>query len=242
MAPRRLRSLLLLRSWQNASGALGARAVCPRGVVRRFAADAAPNAQDDIVKNVFINQQKKFRAILGEMARVKINVDPKDDKAVREYLSTMKQIRQKVGIPSYTEKLGDLLDSAAEDSPDVRTFFQIQRALRIEMSVPEVPEYDSGVSEAIAKVEKKIGKPLTRDDVKGLALFQGEIDALNAKLGLNPDSLEELEAELEVEIARTELTHMKKESESQIETFRRRDELDNIKVDVKTLDPRPYLL
>lgn len=49
----------------------------------------------DVVKNVFITQQKKFRAILGELARVRVNVDPKDDKAVKEYLSTMKQIRQK---------------------------------------------------------------------------------------------------------------------------------------------------
>lgn len=42
------------------------------------------------------------------------------------------------------------------------------------------------------------------------------------RLGLNPDTLEDLEAELEVEIARSELTLMKKESESQIETYKRR--------------------
>lgn len=58
---------------------------------------------------------------------------------------------------------------------------KLTKTLNFRMSVPEIPGYDSGVTEAIDKVEQKIGRPLTKDDGKGLSLLQGELDALNSK-------------------------------------------------------------
>jgi hypothetical protein len=37
-----------------------------------------------------------------------------------------------LGVPSYTQKIADLLEAAAEYTPDVRTYLSIHRSLRRE--------------------------------------------------------------------------------------------------------------
>ncbi|BBM98051.1 hypothetical protein MPTK1_1g10430 [Marchantia polymorpha subsp. ruderalis] len=197
--------------------------------------------QDDVVKQAFVTQQTKFRAFLGELAKVKITLDSDDQKAVKEYATTMKSIRTKLAIPSYTEKIADLLDSAGDDATDVRSYLETQTRLRSEVGIQDDLGADKLTMQALDKVEKSLGKPLLLDDKQGLTLLSKEIDEINKKLGLDEALLEKLEEEVEMAVAKGELEEITKEAREKIETYKRRDELDTLVVDPKELDYRQYL-
>jgi hypothetical protein len=105
-------------------------------------------------------------------------------------------------------------------------------------------EDDIGADEltfaALDKVEKSIGKRLVKDDANGMSLWKKELDQINQKLGLSPDSLEQLEEEAEHALAKAELEDLKHTAVESMETYKRRDEL-NVDVDPKELDYRAYL-
>ncbi|BFI24324.1 hypothetical protein AXG93_2018s1420 [Marchantia polymorpha subsp. ruderalis] len=197
--------------------------------------------QDDVVKQAFVTQQTKFRAFLGELAKVKITLDSDDQKAVKEYATTMKSIRTKLAIPSYTEKIADLLDSAGDDATDVRSYLETLTRLRSEVGIQDDLGADKLTMQALDKVEKSLGKPLLLDDKQGLTLLSKEIDEINKKLGLDEALLEKLEEEVEMAVAKGELEEITKEAREKIETYKRRDELDTLVVDPKELDYRQYL-
>ncbi len=50
-------------------------------------------AEDDIVKQTFVDEQKKFRGFLKELTKVPIPLDPKDTAAVKQYADSLKNIR-----------------------------------------------------------------------------------------------------------------------------------------------------
>eukprot|EP00850_Spirogloea_muscicola_P005996 SM000028S10090 [mRNA] locus=s28:385709:387101:+ [translate_table: standard] len=189
---------------------------------------------------MFVSQQSQFRAYLRELERVRVPLDPGDDAAVRDYAASVKTIRKKLGVPSFTEKLGDLLDAAAEEAPDVRTYIKEAAQIRKELGV----ENDLGAEEptlkALADVEKKLGKPLTFDDAKGLSLFQEQMQKIYTTLGLT-GSDEDLEEETEFALAKAEIAKLHDEALEKMESLKRRDHLDDINVDIKSLDPRAYL-
>ncbi|KAG6554550.1 hypothetical protein Mapa_003929 [Marchantia paleacea] len=197
--------------------------------------------QDDVVKQAFVTQQTKFRAFLGELAKVKITLDSDDQKAVKEYATTMKSIRTKLAIPSYTEKIADLLESAGDDAADVRSYLETQTRLRSEVGIQDDLGADKLTLQALDKVEKSLGKPLLLDDKQGLTLLSKEIDEINKKLGLDEALLEKLEEEVEMAVAKGELEEITKEAREKIETYKRRDELDTLVVEPKELDYRQYL-
>ncbi|KAL2653762.1 hypothetical protein R1flu_021890 [Riccia fluitans] len=202
---------------------------------------SAAGQGDDVVKQAFVTQQTKFRAFLGELAKVKITLDSEDPKAVKDYATTMKNIRTKLAIPSYTEKIADLLESAGDDVTDVRSYLETQTRLRSEVGIQDDLGADKLTMEALDKVEESLGKPLLLDDKQGLTLLSKEIDEINKKLGLDEALLEKLEEEVELAVAKGELEELTKEAREKIETYKRRDELDSLAVDTKELDYRPYL-
>ncbi|CAI7786181.1 unnamed protein product, partial [Closterium sp. NIES-53] len=85
------------------------------GNVARGFATAAP-AEEDVVKAAFIKQQASFRSYLEGLKKVPIPMDAADDKATKAYAAAVKNIRESLGIPSFSEKLSNLLESAEEDS------------------------------------------------------------------------------------------------------------------------------
>ncbi|CAM6082191.1 unnamed protein product [Calypogeia fissa] len=202
---------------------------------------SAQSQAEDIVKQAFVKQQSKFRAFLAELSKQKFTLSPEDPKAVTEYANIIKGIRTKLQIPSYTEKLADLLDLAGDDCTDVRSYLQLQTQLRRETGIQDDLGADKLMMEALDKVEKNLGKPVLLDDQKGLTLLGKEIDEINKKLGLDEALLEKLEEEVELAVAKGELEELTKEAREKIETYKRRDELEGIQVDPKELDYRPYL-
>ncbi|CAI5464952.1 unnamed protein product [Closterium sp. Yama58-4] len=217
-----------------------ASALLAANVARGFAT-AAP-AEEDVVKAAFIKQQASFRSYLEGLKKVPIPLDAADDKATKAYAAAMKNIRESLGIPSFTEKLSNLLESAEEDSRDVRSFLEESRIIRRQLGVEDKLGAEKLMFAALDSVEKKLGKALVGDDAKGMALFQEEVNAINKKLGLKDSDLEPLEQQLETSMAKTDIAAFAKEATEKIGTYKKRDGLEDIQVDLKTLDPKAYIV
>ncbi|KAJ7528513.1 hypothetical protein O6H91_02G115500 [Diphasiastrum complanatum] len=240
MAFRAGRSLSLLRSVGRTLGSTKAAGQAGFFEARRFAT-AAPAVEDDIVKNIVVDQIRKFRAFMEELIKVKIVIAPEDPKVVKDYAQTITNIRKKLQIPSIGEKLEDLFHAAWEDSPTVRAYLETLSGLRTEIGIKDDRNVDKLLFEALEKIEKKIGKPLTRNDAKGLALWQTEQDMVLKKLGILDEKLAKYEEELELGIAKGQLEEMKNIAVDTMETYKKRDGLDFVQVDPKELDPRNFL-
>lgn len=193
------------------------------------------------MKAAFVKQQTQFRAYLSELDKITIPLDPQSDKEVHDYAGALKSIRKKVGVPSFTEKIGNLLEAAAEDTSEVRAFLEEGRKIRTELGIEDSLGAEEEMFRALDEVEKKLGKPLVTSDAKGLQAFQEQITAINSKLGLNDSSLEDLEKAVDIDLAKLEISQFRKEALEKIETFKRRDGLENVSVDLQKLDPRQYL-
>lgn len=173
--------------------------------------------------------------------KTKITLDPEDPKAVAEYKATMDSARKKVGAPSKTQKIAMYIEREAQTAPDMKTFLKSLQKLKASLGVKEEYEGDKLMMEAVEKVEKKIGRPLTRQDAEGMALVRKEFEAVNKKLGVHPGMLKDLEVEVEHAFARAELQYMKDEVVETIETHKKRHELENIQVDIRKLDHRNFM-
>jgi hypothetical protein len=187
-----------------------------------------------------VRQQKTFRAYLEEISKSKLDLDSNSEAAVKAYYDIQAKIRGNLGVPSYTQKIADLLEAAAEDTPDVRTYLSIHRSLRREVGIEDDMGADPLMLEALDKVEKNIGKPLLKDDANGMSLWKKELDQINQKLGINDSQLDKLEEEAEYAAAKAELEELRHTAFEKIDTYKRRDEL-TIDVHPKDLDHRAYL-
>lgn len=210
--------------------------------VRHYADVPAANPQaQDPLKQIFFNMMKKYKLFISELTKSKITLDPDDPKAVADYKALMDGVRKKVGVPSKVEKFVMMIKHEAAAAPDVKTFYKSLINLKARFGVTEKYEGDKMMLEAVEKVEKKIGRVLTRSDKEGVALLKKEFEVINKALGVNPNSLKQLEAELEFGAAKSELQHMKNEVVATIESHKKRHGLEDIKVDLRTLDHRNYL-
>ncbi|CAI5514784.1 unnamed protein product [Closterium sp. Naga37s-1] len=210
------------------------------GNVAREFATAAP-AEEDVVKAAFIKQQASFRSYLEGLKKVPIPMDAADDKATKAYAAAVKNIRESLGIPSFSEKLSNLLESAEEDSRDVRSFLEESRIIRRQLGVEDKLGAEKLMFAALDSVEKKLGKALVGDDVKGMAMLEEEVNGINKKLGLKDGELEPLEQQLETSMAKTDIAAFASEATQKIGTYQKRDGLEDIQVDLKTLDPKAYM-
>lgn len=197
--------------------------------------------EEDVVKAAFMKQQSQFRQYLQGLAQVNIPLNPDDDKAVMQYADNVRKLREKVGMKSFTEKLADTLESAEEESQDVRSFLHDASLIRRQLGVDDSVGVESLMFAALDSVEKKIGKPLTTADAQGLQAFQTEMAAVNSKLGVKESDLEKLEGELDVMLARGQIEQLRNEALEKINTYKRRDALDGVDIDVKELKPTAYL-
>lgn len=210
--------------------------------VRHYAdAPAANPEEQDPLKRIFFNMMKRYKLFISELTKSKITLDPDDSKAVADYKATMDGVRKKVGVPSKTQKIAMIIEREAAAAPDVKTFFKSLPKLKARLGVKEEYDGDKMMLEAVEKVEKKIGRVLTRADKEGMGLLRKEFDAINNALGVSPNMLKDLEAELELTFAKAELHHMKNEVVETIETHKKRHGLEDIQIDIRKLDHRNYL-
>eukprot|EP00250_Pteridium_aquilinum_P035020 c8473_g1_i1 orf=155-1021(+) len=210
--------------------------------VRHYADVPATNPEEqDPLKRIFFSMMKKYKLFISELTKSKITLDPDDAKAVSEYKTLMDGVRKKVGVPSKTQKIAMLIEREAAAAPDVKTFYKSLPKIKARYGITEAYDGDKMMLEAVEKVEKKIGRVLKRGDKEGMNLLRKEFDVINKALGVDPSKRKDVETEVELTFAKAELQHMKKEVVETIETHKKRHGLEDIQVDIRTLDHRNYL-
>ncbi|KAI5082384.1 hypothetical protein GOP47_0002127 [Adiantum capillus-veneris] len=210
--------------------------------VRHYAeAPAVKPEEQDPLKRIFFNMMKKYKTFVSELTKQKITLDPDDPKAVSDYKSFVDSIRKKVGVPSQAQKLKMLIQREAASAPDVKSFYKSLPEIKSRFGITEPYDGDKLMVEAVEKVEKKIGRALVKGDKEGMALLHKEFEAIYKALGVDPSKVKEVEAEVDFTFAKAELIQMKDEVVDTIETHKKRFGLEEIKVDLRTLDHRNYL-
>eukprot|EP00271_Cylindrocystis_brebissonii_P008681 TRINITY_DN23155_c0_g1_i1.p1 TRINITY_DN23155_c0_g1~~TRINITY_DN23155_c0_g1_i1.p1 ORF type:complete len:237 (+),score=79.10 TRINITY_DN23155_c0_g1_i1:131-841(+) len=223
------RSVFAARSLQPAAPAL-----------QRWHSTSPAAEEADIVVETFVKQQKDFRAYISELQKIEIPMDPSDFKKVAAYNEEQKKIRAKLGVPSQTEKLSDLLESAFEESETLRSYLTTVSKLREEMHLQD-PSSDAAMVEALDAVEAKLGQEVLTSDDKALEAWSQALSSGGKFSQFENEDLEKLEEEVELDAVKAEVEDYKKTAEDTLQTFKRRDGLDAISVELKELDPRPYL-
>ncbi|BAF07704.1 probable ATP synthase 24 kDa subunit, mitochondrial [Oryza sativa Japonica Group] len=212
--------------------------------VRLYAkeADRTPVNGDDLLKGIFFEVKKKFETALGVLKKEKITIDPDDPAAVSRYAQVMKTVRQKADLLSDSERIKYTIDTFTKGIPDARTYLNTLQEIRIKSGLIDDMGAEAMMMEALEKVEKEIKKPLLRSDKKNMGLLLAEFEKINKKLGIRKEDLPKIEEELELEIAKSELTELKKECVEAMEVQLKREEFkDEEMPDVKKLDIRNFL-
>ncbi|XP_066321032.1 probable ATP synthase 24 kDa subunit, mitochondrial [Miscanthus floridulus] len=215
--------------------------------VRSFAKDAAPADRppvsgDDLLKGIFFEVKKKFETALGVLKKEKITIDPDDPAAVSRYAQVMKTVREKADLLSDSQRIKYTIETFTKGIPDARTYLNTLQQIRIKSGLIDHLGIEPLMMEALEKIEKDIKKPLLRSDKKNMATLLAEFDKINKKLGIQKEDLPKIEEELELEIAKSELTELKKECVEAMETQLKREEFQDEEMpDVRKLDIRNFL-
>ncbi|XP_022751011.1 probable ATP synthase 24 kDa subunit, mitochondrial isoform X1 [Durio zibethinus] len=212
--------------------------------VRFYSKEAAPTALkgDQMLKNIFLEVKKKFETALGILKKEKITIDADDPAAVSQYAKVMKTVREKANLFSESQRIQYTIQTRTQDIPDARTYLLTLKDIRIKRGLIDELGAEVMMMDALDKVEKEIGKPLTRNDKKSMALLTAEFDKINKKLGIQKEDLPKYEEELELKIAKAQLEELKKDAFEAMETQKKREEFkDEAMPDVKSLDIRNFL-
>lgn len=215
--------------------------------VRSFAKDSPPAERppvngDDLLKGIFYEVKKKFETALGVLKKEKITIDPDDPAAVSRYAQVMRTVREKAGLLSDSERIKYTIETFTKGIPDARTYLNTLQEIRIKHGLIDHLGIEPLLIQALDKVEKDIKKPLLRSDKKNMAILMAEFDKINKSLGFGREDLPKIEAELEMDIAKSELTELKKECVEAAETLLKREEFkDEEMPDVRKLDIRNFL-
>ncbi|WVZ78004.1 hypothetical protein U9M48_025785 [Paspalum notatum var. saurae] len=215
--------------------------------VRSFAKDATPAERppvsgDDILKGIFFEVKKKFEIALGVLKKEKIIIDPDDPAAVSRYAEVMRIVRQKADFLSDSQRIKYTIETFTKGIPDARTYLNTLQQIRIKHGLIDHLGIEPLMMEAVDKIEKDIKKPLLRSDKKNMATLMAEFDRINKSLGFSKEDLPKIEQELELDMAKSQLTQLKKECVEAMETQLKREEFkDEEMPDVRTLDMRNYL-
>jgi len=212
--------------------------------VRFFAKEAAPSVLkgDEMLKNIFLDVKKKFETAMGILRKEKITIEPENPAAVEQYAKVMKTVREKADLFSESQRIQFTIQTRTQAIPDARTYLLTLKEIRVRRGLTDELGAEAMMMDALEKVEKETGKPLMRNDKKGMALLMAEFDKINKKLGIRKEDLPKYEEQLELKIAKAQLEELKKEALEAMETQKKREEFkDEEMVDVKSLDIRNFI-
>ncbi|KAH7675060.1 hypothetical protein IHE45_08G113800 [Dioscorea alata] len=154
----------------------------------------------------------------------------------------MKTVREKAGLFSESQRVKYTIEQRTQEIPDARTYLLTLQEIRAKSGLTDDLGAEPMMIEALEKVEKEIKKPLLRSDKKNMALLLAEFDKINKKLGIRKENLAKYEEEVELKIAKEQLTELKKDALEAMETQLKREEFkDEEMVDVKSLDIRNFI-
>ncbi|KAK3152076.1 hypothetical protein QOZ80_2BG0153970 [Eleusine coracana subsp. coracana] len=154
----------------------------------------------------------------------------------------MKTVREKADLLSQSQKIKYTIETFTNGIPDVRTYLTTLQEIRVKSGLIDHLGIEPLMMEALEKVEKDIKKPLLRSDKKNMATLLAEFDKINKKLGIRKEDLPKIEEEIEMDIAKGQLTELKQECVEAMEAQLKREEFkDEEMPDVRKLDIRNFL-
>ncbi|ONM27100.1 putative ATP synthase 24 kDa subunit mitochondrial [Zea mays] len=154
----------------------------------------------------------------------------------------MRTVREKADLVSDSQRIKYTIETFTKGIHDARTYLNTLQQLRIKSGLIDHIGIEPLMMEALEKIEKDIKKPLLRSDKKNMATLMAEFDKINAKLGIRKEDLPKIKQELEFEIAKSELTELKKECVEAMETQLKREEFQDEEMpDVRKQDIRNFL-
>jgi hypothetical protein len=204
----------------------------------RTFAQAAVQEEDDPVKKVFLDETKKVKTVLEELKKVKLPLNPDDTAAVEAFTQQLRDIKHKAGIPTFIEKVDDLLAAAFEDAETVRQYLLETKKIRTIVGIDQDEKVDAVLLGALDKIEKQLGRTLKTSDQQGLEQYDAELDEEFAKLGLDMDD-EDLENQVDFEETKETVRAMREAAYEAVNQAKSRDGLEDVQVTDEELGQAP---
>lgn len=197
-----------------------------QAATRSFAAVAEPAGEEDIVVSVFREEQKKFRKFFDEAKDLQIPLSG-DEKAVADFHNKVKNIKDRLKMPSDSERLRDLMEFTMVSSDyDVRAFLT-----ELSNNVPE--EVISDCTALVDEIEAETGENLTFGNNPDFKKFIKRMEEIAKKHGVLGAKVEQLELEAEKE----RLDRLRTEAQQEIEKTKDIHGLKFVNVDAAKLKP-----
>jgi hypothetical protein len=197
------------------------------GVCRAFATGAGGN-QGDLVFDTFKEQQQQYQALLDGSKNIKAPLNG-DEAAIKKYAQEMEALRQKVGLPDHSEALEANLEYQLYAAHgDLRGFLASTAESR------DLGEYSS----VLAEVERAVDAADLNTD-KGLEALGKQIGDIQAKHKL--DSYDKIKDAAIFDMYKQQLESLRSKVVEDMDTVKRRDNLDFVQVDPAELKAKPVL-
>ncbi|OUS43168.1 hypothetical protein BE221DRAFT_57017, partial [Ostreococcus tauri] len=175
------------------------------GAGKTAAKTAAP--ETDVVKRVFLDQQRKFRALLEKTKTLSPPVGG-DANAVKAYATKKLAILKELDIATPGEKILDTVDEAFSDATTVRGFLDRAAEIRKALGLKEADATFSVLAQALDATEKTLGTPLMTSNAQGMAKYSAAVAKAAEAAGIKPldaASLDKLRVEVDMESIENEI-------------------------------------
>jgi len=162
----------------------------------------------DVVKRVFVEQQRKFRALLEKTKTLTPPVGG-DAAAVKAYAAKKLAILKELQIATPSEKIQDTLDSAFAQSKTVRAYLDYAGSLRAELGLQDDQEMFKIMTTALDETEKALGGALETSNAQGMTKYAQAVQKACDAAGIKPVDMAKLGAEVDFEAIEGELAELK---------------------------------
>jgi len=200
------------------------------GLCRAFATTTTGvgGNENDLVFDTFKEQQQQYQALLDGSKNIKAPLNG-DDAAIRKYAQEMEALRKKVGLPDHSEALEANLEYQLHASHgDLRGFLATAAESR------DLGEF----SDVLAEVEKAVDSADMTSD-KGLEALGKKIGDIQTKHKL--DTYDKIKDKAIFDMYKTQLESLRSKVVEDMDTVKRRDNLDFVQVDPAELKAKPVL-
>ncbi|GAQ80041.1 hypothetical protein KFL_000440420 [Klebsormidium nitens] len=203
-------------------------------------AQAAPAQEgDDPVKQIFLDETKKVKTVLEELKKVKIPLNPDDRPAMEAFTLQLREIKHKAGIPTFIEKVDDLLSSAFEDADTLREYLLETKKIRTIVGIDQDEDIDAILLGTLDQVEKQLGRTLKTSDEQGLSVYDSELDKKFAEHDLEMIDEEHLEDTVDYEETVDTVEAMREAAYEAVKQAKSREGLEDVQVTDEELGKAP---
>lgn len=140
----------------------------------------------DIVKEVFFDQQRKFRAFAD---KTKDLVPPVggDDAAIEAYATKRNAVLKELGIRTPEESIEATMKAGMNSGMSAKEYLAFAASQRLAMGIEDAGGLGKALDAALAATEKEMGKTLMVNDATGMKALYAKVEGIVGGLGLGGD-------------------------------------------------------